>query len=69
MRRDRETVLIRRPVWVELVPAGTRFELMQGTMAEITQALGSSFTLYVDGRLARLAGEDADAIGKTPPVA
>ena len=69
MRRNRETVLVRRPVWVELVPDGTRFELPQGAMAEITQALGSSFTLYFDGRLVRLSGEDADAIGKTPPVA
>ena len=69
MRRNRETVLIRRPVWVELIPDGTRFELMPDTMAEITQALGSSITLYVEGRLVRLQGEDADAIGKTPPKA
>ncbi|MBS0316268.1 MAG: putative Fe-S cluster assembly protein SufT [Proteobacteria bacterium] len=69
MRRHRENVLVRRQVEVELIPDGTRFELPAGTMAEITQALGSSFTLYVEGRLVRLQGEDADAIGKTPPAA
>lgn len=69
MRQRRENVLVRRPVEVELIPDGTRFELPAGTMAEVTQALGSSFTLYVEGRLVRLQGEDADAIGKTPPAA
>ena len=32
-----------------------------------TQALGSSFTLVVEGQLVRLRGDDADAIGKEPP--
>ena len=35
---------------------------------QITQALGSSFTLLVDGQLMRLAGADADAIGKPVPL-
>jgi probable FeS assembly SUF system protein SufT len=36
---------------------------------QITQALGASFTLLVDGQLMRLAGADADAIGKPVPLA
>ncbi len=52
---------------VVLVPEGTAVELPAGTVGYITQSLGGSFTLYVDGRLFRLAGEDADAIGKEPP--
>ena len=32
----------------------------------ITQALGGSFTIYVEGNLFRIAGRDADAIGKDP---
>jgi probable FeS assembly SUF system protein SufT len=31
--------------------------------------MGGSFTIYVDGRLFRLAGDEADAIGKEPPPA
>ena len=69
MRRNRETVLVRRNVQVELVPAGTPVELEEGTWCEVTQALGSSFTLLVEGQLMRLKGQDADAIGKPPPEA
>lgn len=50
-----------------LVPEGTAVELPAGTTGYITQSLGGSFTIYVDGRLFRLAGDDADAIGKEPP--
>ena len=69
MTRRREAVVIRRPVSAELVPSGQRIDLEPGTLADVTQALGSSFTLYVEGHLVRLAGVDADAIGKEVPQA
>lgn len=68
-RRQREDVLVRRPVVVETVPSGQPFELNPGQIAQITQALGGSFTLVVEGQMVRLKGEDADAIGKEPPQA
>lgn len=68
MRRQRESVIVRRPVQAELIPQGTPVDLEPGTLAEITQALGSNFTLHVDGRLVRLKGSDADAIGKPVPA-
>ena len=40
--------------------------LREGTSGFITQALGGSFTVYVEGNLFRIAGPDADAIGKEP---
>jgi len=45
--------------------------LRQGTVGFITQSLGGSFTVYVEGNLFRIAGVDADALGKepTPPPA
>ncbi|NMM79029.1 putative Fe-S cluster assembly protein SufT [Acidovorax sp. SRB_14] len=67
MKRHREDVQIRRPVRVERVPDGSPMELPAGALAQVTQALGSSFTLLVDGQLVRLKGADADAIGKPPP--
>lgn len=66
-RRHREDVLVRRNVTVEAIPSGEPIELEAGQLAQITQALGSSFTLLVEGQLMRLKGVDADAIGKTPP--
>jgi len=68
VRTPRESVIVRRPVQVELIPHGTVHELPSGTIAEITQALGSNFTLHVEGQLVRLKGADADAIGKPVPA-
>ncbi len=50
------------------VPAGTPVVLEKGTEVMITQALGGSFTLRVPayGGLFRIAGKDADALGKEP---
>lgn len=68
MSRARERVIVRRPVTVELVPHGTPIELEAGAVAQVTQALGTNFTLLVEGRLVRLKGQDADAIGKAVPT-
>ena len=68
MKRHREDVLVNRPVRVERIPDGSPMDLPAGTLAQITQALGSAFTLVVSGQLVRLKGADADAIGKTPPA-
>ena len=68
MMPQRESVVTTRPVHVECIPDGTPFELPEGFPAQITQALGASFTLLVDGQLMRLKGADADAIGKPVPV-
>jgi len=65
--RARERVVVRRPVTVERVPHGTPLELAAGAVAQVTQALGTNFTLLVDGQLVRLKGQDADAIGKAVP--
>jgi probable FeS assembly SUF system protein SufT len=67
MMRRREAVVVRRPVTVERIPSGTAWALVPGSPAEITQALGSHFTLLVDGQLVRLRGGDADAIGRAVP--
>jgi probable FeS assembly SUF system protein SufT len=51
------------------IPAGHPVTLEAGTLAFLTQSLGGSFTLQVPdyGGLFRIAGKDADAIGKEPP--
>ena len=48
------------------IPGGRAVQLPQGTAVSITQALGGTYTLMVPslGGLFRLAGRDADAIGK-----
>ncbi len=49
-----------------MVPSGEVVSLPAGSVGYITQALGGSFTVYVEGNLFRIAGTDADAIGKSP---
>ena len=51
---------------VVMIPSGDQLTMPAGTVGYITQALGGSFTVFVDGNLFRVAGQDADAIGKEP---
>jgi probable FeS assembly SUF system protein SufT len=61
---DNEPFVLQRDVKAVMVPAGIEIELKSGQSGFITQALGGSFTLYMEGNLFRLAGSEADAIGK-----
>lgn len=62
----RESVVLRRPVRALQVPSGEEVTLDEGYTGVITQQLGRSFTVYVDGSLFRIDGADADALGKEP---
>ncbi|NGY06531.1 putative Fe-S cluster assembly protein SufT [Solimonas terrae] len=59
-----EPVSLTRDVIGVLIPQGTKVELPEGAHAQITQALGGSFTVQVEGHLFRIEGKDADAIGQ-----
>ena len=47
------------------IPAGVEVTLKAGQVGYITQALGGSFTVYVEGNLFRIPGSEADGIGMT----
>lgn len=66
--RTSEPVKFERDCEAVMVPQGEEVNLPAGTTGYITQALGGSFTVFVDGNLFRIAGKDADAIGKTAPA-
>jgi probable FeS assembly SUF system protein SufT len=61
---ENEPVIIQRDVEAVMVPSGQAITLRLGLAGYITQALGGSFTLYIEGNLYRIPGEQADAIGK-----
>jgi probable FeS assembly SUF system protein SufT len=61
-----EPVTLARDVKAVVIPAGDETILTAGRSGFITQALGGSFTVYVDGNLFRVSGADADALGKAP---
>ena len=59
-----EPVTFIRETDAVLIPAGERVKLPEGSTGFLTQALGGSFTIYIEGNLFRVAGIDGDAIGK-----
>jgi probable FeS assembly SUF system protein SufT len=59
-----EPVTFSRDCPAVLIPAGDRVTLPKGTTGFLTQALGGSFTIYIEGNLFRIAGAEGDAIGK-----
>ena len=61
-----ETVVLSRECAAVIIPAGEAVTLPEGTSGYLTQSLGGSFTVYIEGNLFRIAGADADAIGKEP---
>ena len=69
MAHSHESFVIQREVNAVMVPSGHAIKLQPGLAGFISQALGGSFTLYIEGNLYRLAGSEADAIGKEPMFA
>ena len=61
-----EPFTLERDVKAVIIPAGEELLLREGTAGFITQQLGGSFTIYVEGNLFQIAGGDADALGKDP---
>jgi len=63
-----EEITMKRDCAAVLIPAGTAITLQAGVPVVIVQDLGGSYTVIVHGNMARIAGADADALGKEPPV-
>ena len=66
--RSSEPVHFERDCSAVMVPQGDSVTLPAGSYGYITQALGGSYTVFVEGNLFRIAGKDGDAIGKEPPA-
>ena len=58
-----QLITVTRDCDATLIPSGESITLIEGTHVRITQALGGDFTLFVNGNLVKISGEDADAIG------
>ncbi|MGH8279324.1 MAG: putative Fe-S cluster assembly protein SufT [Gammaproteobacteria bacterium] len=67
MAYDRTPIPLRRACRAKMVPSGNEVILPEGITVNVTQALGGSFTVYVEGNLFRIAGQDAEALGLDPP--
>lgn len=59
---EHEPITLMRDCEAILIPSGTPLELPAGSVVFITQALGGSYTVNINGNLARIAARDADAL-------
>lgn len=64
---EREVIILSRDVNIVTIPDGNHGVLNQGQEVTIHQALGNNYTVVTDyGHMVRIAGIDADALGKEP---
>ena len=71
MSTSNEPVTLSRDVDAAMIPVGSKVTLQKGEQAHITQSLGGSYTVVVNGNMFRIEGQDADALGllqSTKPV-
>lgn len=64
--QQHEQVALTRDCEAVHVPSGDHGTIPKDTLVTITQSLGGSFTVHAGGNLFRIAGTDADALGKEP---
>jgi probable FeS assembly SUF system protein SufT len=65
----RESIVLQRDVNVVQIPEGTPGTLPAGHIVTLSQSLGGNFTVITEeGYMVRIAGQDADALGKEPPM-
>src|SRR6476620_2240748 len=60
---DDSPITLTRDVEAALIPIGEKVTLQKGELARITQSLGGSYTVVVNGNMFRIEGKDADALG------
>src|SRR5947207_12342003 len=58
-----DPIALARDVEAAVIPIGTKVTLQKGEQAQITQSLGGSYTVIVNGNMFRIEGKDADALG------
>ena len=61
--QENKPITLSRDCDAVLVPVGTPIMLPEGSVVLITQALGGSYTVNINGNLARVDAKNADALG------
>ena len=61
-----ELIELSRNVEASIVPSGDKVTLQKGEQAQITQTLGGTYTVIINGNMFRIEGSDADVLGLEP---
>ena len=60
---ERRIITTVRECVARLVPTGDPITIPENTFVTLTQTLGGTYTVIVNGNMARVDGRDADALG------
>ena len=60
--KDKSIRLI-RDVDANMVPSGDKVKLVAGNLVQITQSLGGNYTVIINGNMAQISADNADALG------
>ena len=52
-----------RDVEASMVPSGDKVTLVAGNLVQITQSLGGNYTIIINGNMAQISANNADALG------
>ena len=63
---ERTLLTVQSDCPARLVPSGTEITIPENTFVTLTQSLGGSYTVLVNGNMARVDGLDAEALGMQP---
>jgi len=65
--QSNEPITVQRDVDAILIPYGTPITLREGSVVFVTQALGGNYTVNINGNLAQVSAQNADALGFEVP--
>ena len=63
MNNNNQRIRLLRDVEANMVPSGDRVTLAEGNLVQITQSLGGNHTVIINGNMAQISAENADALG------
>jgi len=63
MNQTKKSIRLLRDVEANMVPSGDKVTLAEGDLVQITQSLGGNHTVIINGNMAQISSENADALG------
>ena len=63
MNQTRKSIRLSRDVEANMVPSGDKVTLAEGNLVQITQSLGGNHTVIINGNMAQISSDNADALG------
>ena len=63
MNQTKKSIRLLRDVEANMVPSGDKVMLAKGNLVQITQSLGGNHTVIINGNMAQISSDNADALG------